>query len=191
MRQLSSAIAKAIWFALQRRFIACPRPEQPTQSTTTAAIGRHLEGGGFCRDGSKYDLVAPSRHDRSCSRSRLELKRQEGLDLPDRITEGDRHTEDRSLVVPRERKGYAASSRAISVSKSKRNCAPSSNGKTAGHLREDSAIERRAVRVPRDRLGRACLAENPVQFLAHLVRVRIIDRRLGIIVGGIWPFVSE
>jgi hypothetical protein len=32
--------------------------------------------------GSKCDLVAPSRHDCSCSRSRLELKPQEGLDLP-------------------------------------------------------------------------------------------------------------
>jgi len=30
-----------------------------------------------------------------------------------------------------------------------------------------------------------------VQFLAHLVRVRIIDRRLEIIVGGIRHFVSE
>ena len=37
---------------------------------------------------------------------------------------------------------------------------------TPRHLREDSAIEPRAVRVPRDRLGRARLAENPVQFLA-------------------------
>ena len=80
--------------------------------------------------GSKCDLVAPSRHDRSCSRSRLELKPQEALDLLDRTAEGDRHSEARSLGRARERrKGYAASSRAISVSKSKRNCAPSSNSK--------------------------------------------------------------
>ena len=79
--------------------------------------------------GQNATLVAPSRHDHSCSRSRLKLKPQAELACPIGLQKGIGTLRPARSVAPRERKGYAASSRAISVSKSKRNCAPSSSGK--------------------------------------------------------------
>src|SRR6476659_9947180 len=86
-------------------------------------VGRHQ---GMSAKGQDAAWLPPSRHDRFRSRSRLRLKPQGELDLPD-PDYGKEIGTLRPLArrVPRTQ-DYAGSGRAISVSKSKRNCAPSS-----------------------------------------------------------------